>query len=102
MSLKQIDENIFLQEADSDFITFDTGAKGRGGDDKQNVVSPTSNFACTEGISNRMNSGKYYIFRHSDDNQLPELIRNIVYANNTAPGYLTRKSMFLWWNGIRL
>lgn len=102
MSLKQIDENIFLLEADSDFITFETGAKGRGGDDKQNVVSPTSNFAWTEGISNRMDSGKYYIFPHGDDNQLPELIRNIVYANNMAPGYLTRKSMFLWGNGIRM
>src|SRR5690554_6753244 len=102
MSLKQIDEKVFLLEADSDFITFETGAKGRDGNENQNVVSPRTNFAWTEGFSNQINSEGYYIFPHGDNNQLPELIRDIVYANNMAPGYLKRKSMFLWGNGIRM
>lgn len=100
MSLKQIDEKVFLLEADSDFITFETGAKGRDGNENQNVVSPRTNFAWTEGLSIQINSEGYHIFPHGDNNQLPELIRDIVYANNMAPGYLKRKSMFLWGNGV--
>lgn len=102
MSLKQIDEKVFLLEADSDFITFETGAKGRDGNENQNVVSPRTNFAWTEGFSNQINSEGYHIFPHGDNNQLPELIRDIVYANNMAPGYLKRKSMFLWGNGVSM
>lgn len=46
--------------------------------------------------------GDWNVFPYGENNSLPLMIRNIVYANSIAPGILSKKSGLFWGQGPKL
>lgn len=78
-------------------VSFSTIQSPRG--EKETDIRTFDSLAWNDRI---YNIGDYAVFPYGDTNDLPDIIRDVIYNNYIAPGLLTKKRNLLWGNGPRL